>query len=353
MNYYLICFLVCLVISVGIGPFVIFASKKFKASQTILHYVEAHKSKDGTPTMGGLIFIVAIMFSFCFFTKNFQLAVVSIAVMLAYGILGFLDDFIKIKFKQNLGLKPYQKVIGQVGIATIIAFYVYYSNLIGSTLIVPFTNISINLGWGIIPFVIFVYLAVVNSVNLTDGLDGLAGGVSASYLIGFIGILLIYSKNALTATEVGEYQNLLILCFCALGSIVGFLCYNVNRAKIFMGDTGSLALGGLLTSIAVFSNTTLLIPLIGIMFVVSAVSVCLQVLHFKRTKKRIFLMAPIHHHFEKKGVHENRITFVYIVITIAISALVIAITMYAGGVWNFFAKTMNINEKIFWFMEKG
>ena len=332
MNYYLICFLVCLAISVAIGPFVIMASKKFKASQTILHYVEEHKSKNGTPTMGGLIFILAIMFSFCFFTKNFQLAVVSVSVMLAYGILGFLDDFIKIKFKQNLGLKPYQKIIGQVGIAGIIAFYVYYSNLIGSTLIVPFTNISIDLGWGIIPFVIFVYLAVVNSVNLTDGLDGLAGGVSASYLVGFIGILLIYSKNAITAIDVGEFENLLILCFCALGALVGFLCYNVNKAKIFMGDTGSLALGGLLTSIAVFSNTTLLIPLIGIMFVVSAVSVCLQVVHFKRTKKRIFLMAPLHHHFEKKGVNENRITFVYIVITIAISALVIAITLYAGGV---------------------
>ena len=129
----------------------------------------------------------------------------------------------------------------------------------------------------------------------------------------------------------GEFENLLILCFCALGAVLGFLCFNAFPAKIFMGDTGSLALGGLLTSVAVFSRTTLLIPFIGIMFVASALSVCIQVLHFKRTKKRVFLMAPIHHHFEKKGVHENRITFVYIVITIAMSALVIAITLYAGG----------------------
>lgn len=331
MKYYLLCFLCCLAVSVAIGPFVIMASKKFKASQTILHYVEAHKDKEGTPTMGGLIFIISIMFAFCFFTKNFQLAVVSISVMLGYGILGFLDDFIKIKFKQNLGLKPYQKIIGQFGIATIVAFYAYYSNLIGSRLVVPFTNIYIDLGWFIIPFIIFVYLAVVNSVNLTDGLDGLAGGVSSAYLIGFIGLIFIYSKNAITSSQVLEFENLLILCFCSLGAVLGFMCFNINRAKIFMGDTGSLALGGLLTSIAVFSKTPLLIPLVGIMFVVSAFSVCLQVLHFKRTKKRIFLMAPIHHHFEKKGVHENRITFVYIVITIAVSALVIAITLYAGG----------------------
>lgn len=332
VNYYLICFLSCLAISVAISPFVIFAAKKFKASQTVLEYVEAHKGKDGTPTMGGLIFLITIMFSFCFFTKNFQLATVSIAVMLAYGILGFLDDFIKIRFKQNLGLKPYQKVIGQVGIAIIIAFYVYYSNLIGSTLIVPFTNIVIDLKWGIIPFVVFVYLAVVNSVNLTDGLDGLAGGVSSAFLVGFIGLLLIYEKFAATPTLAAENKNLLILCFCALGALVGFLCFNVFKAKIFMGDTGSLALGGLLTSIAVFSKTTLLIPIIGVMFVASALSVCTQVLHFKRTGKRVFLMAPLHHHFEKKGVNENRITFVYIVITIAVSALAIAITMYASSI---------------------
>ena len=345
MRYYLICFITCLLISAVVSPFIIKASKKFKASQTILHYVEAHKGKDGTPTMGGIIFILTMMFSFCFFTKNFQLATISLAVMLAYGILGFLDDFIKIKFKQNLGLKPYQKIIGQVGIATIIAFYCYYSNLVSSKVFLPFTDILVDFGWLIIPFIIFVYLAVVNSVNLTDGLDGLAGGVSCAYLVGFIGLLLIYKTTAITPEMVLEYENLLILSFCAIGSVLGFLCYNINPAKIFMGDTGSLALGGLLCSIAVFSKTTLLIPFVGIMFVVSALSVCLQVIHYKRTKKRIFLMAPLHHHFEKKGVHENRITFVYIVITIAVSALAIVITLYAGGFWDYFIKKVYIKAK--------
>ncbi len=331
MGYNLLCFLVCLVIGTIIAPFVIIASKKFKASQTILHYVEAHKDKEGTPTMGGLAFIITIMFSFCFFTQNYQLAVISISVMLAYAIIGFLDDFIKIRFKQNLGLKPYQKIIGQVGIALIIGFYVYYSNLIGSELIVPFTDLTIDLGIFIIPFVVFVYLALVNSVNLTDGLDGLASGVSVSYLIGFIGLLIIYKTTALSLAEVMEYENLIILCFCAVGSLISFMIFNVNKAKVFMGDTGSLALGGLLTSVAVFSKLSLLIPFIGSMFVMSALSVIIQVLHFKRTKERFFLMAPLHHHFEKKGVNENRITFIYIVITLAVSAMVIAITLYVGG----------------------
>jgi phospho-N-acetylmuramoyl-pentapeptide-transferase len=331
LAYYLLGFIVCLIIGTIIGPFVISASKKFKASQTILHYVEEHKGKQGTPTMGGLIFITTIMFTFCFLNNNYQLAVISIAVMLSYGIIGFLDDFIKIRFKQNLGLKPYQKIIGQGGIAFIVAFYAYYSNLIGSTLFVPFTDITINLGIFIIPFIIFVYLAVVNSVNLTDGLDGLASGVSSAYLIGFIALLFIYKSTAMTLPQIYEYENLIILCFCALGSLIAFMIYNVNQAKIFMGDTGSLALGGLLTSIAVFSKLSLLIPFIGIMFVVSALSVVIQVLHYKRTKKRVFLMAPLHHHFEKKGVHENRITFIYIVMTIAVSAIVVAITLYAGG----------------------
>ena len=331
MEYYLLAFVICLIVGVIIAPFVINSSKKFKASQTILHYVESHMSKQGTPTMGGFIFIITIMVAFCFFNNSYQLAVISIAVMLAYGILGFLDDFIKIKYKKNEGLRPYQKIIGQGGIATIIAFYVYYSNLIGSTIFVPFTDIQINLGIFIIPLIIFVYLAVVNSVNLTDGLDGLAGGVSSAYLLGFIALLVIYKSTAMTLIDIYEFENLIILCSCSIGAIFAFLIFNVNKAKIFMGDTGSLALGGLLTSIAVFSKLTLLIPFIGIMFVLSALSVTIQVLYYKKTKKRIFLMAPLHHHFEKKGVYENRITFIYIVVTIAISAIVIAITLYAGG----------------------
>lgn len=331
MSYYLLAFLITLVVALILGPLVITLSKKIKASQTVLEYVKEHSGKSGTPTLGGIIFIVASLVALCFFTKNYTLAIIALASMFAYGILGFLDDFIKIRYKQNLGLKPYQKIIGQVGIATILAFFCYYSNLVGTTIYLPFVKTTIDLSWGIIPFIILVYLAVTNSVNLTDGLDGLATGVSISYLVGFLAILFLYQKVLPSQILVGEFDNIIILTICVIGALFGFMCYNVFPAKIFMGDTGSLALGGLIASLAIFTRLELLIPLLGIMFVVSALSVILQVLHFKRTKKRIFKMAPIHHHFQQCGVHENRITLVYILITIIMSSLVIVISIFAGG----------------------
>lgn len=334
MEFYILGFLAALIFSVLLSPLIIAASRKLKASQTVLDYVKEHKSKSGTPTLGGIIFIVASLIAVCFFTKNFTLAILSLASMLGYGILGFLDDFIKIKYKQNLGLKPYQKLIGQLGLATIIAFFAYYSNLVGSTVFVPFVNITIDFSWGIIPFIILVYLAVTNAVNLTDGLDGLASGVSAAYLIGFFNLLLIYVNTISSPQLIMEYQNLAMVSVCAIGALIGFMCVNVFPAKIFMGDTGSLAIGGLLSSLAVFSRLELFVPILGIMFVVSAVSVIMQVLYFKKTKKRIFKMAPLHHHFQQKGVHENRITLVYIVITTVVSLLTVMITIFAGGVWS-------------------
>ena len=332
MEYYLLAFLVSLIVALILGPLVIKVSKKLKASQTVLHYVKEHESKSGTPTLGGTIFILASLIACCFFTQNYTLALISLASMFGYGILGFLDDFIKIKFKQNEGLKPYQKVIGQVGISAIIAYFCYTSNLVGSTIFVPFTNLTIDFGWGIIPFIILVYLALTNSVNLTDGLDGLASGVSVSYLIGFLSLLLLIQPTLSSSVLAFEYGNLIMLIVCVIGAVLGFMAYNIFPAKIFMGDTGSLALGGLIASLAVFTRLEFIIPILGVMFVVSALSVIIQVLHFKRTKKRIFKMAPLHHHFQQKGVNENRITFVYILITIAMSALVVMIYLFAGGV---------------------
>ena len=316
-----------------ISPLIIKMATRLKASQTVLEYVELHKSKSGTPTLGGLIFILSSLVSICFFTNNYTLALLSLTSMLFYGILGFLDDFIKVKFKQNLGLKAYQKVIGQVGIALIIALFAYYSNLVGSSVYVPFTNISVDFGWLIIPFMILVFLALTNSVNLTDGLDGLATGTSIAYLLGFVSLLIIY-KNLQPELISMEYNNMIILCACVLGGLFAFFCFNCFPAKIFMGDTGSLALGGLFASLAVFSKLELIVPIIGVMFVVSSLSVIIQVLHFKRTKKRIFKMAPIHHHFQMCGVHENRITLVYIVITLAVNLLAVLITIFTSVKWN-------------------
>ena len=315
----LICGIASLVFASIIAPVVLWFCKKIKASQSILHYVDKHASKEGTPTMGGLIFLLTLVFSSCFLLEySTFLAWFLLAITFAYALLGFLDDFIKVHYHHNEGLKPYQKIIGQVGIAVIIAVYVYLS---GRTSL-SFFSLKFDIGWGIIPLVILVMVATANSVNLTDGLDGLAGGVSFVYILIF-GIVL-------SLTAMPEYQNMAIMCFGMCGGILGFLTKNCFPAKIFMGDTGSLALGAFIGAVAVLSGLELLIPIMGVMFVLSALSDIIQVLHYKRTKKRIFLMAPLHHHFEQKGVHENRIVVVYIVITAAVCLCVLATILSVG-----------------------
>lgn len=310
---FLLCGLFSLFFASIIAPVVLWFCRKLKASQTILHYVDKHANKQGTPTMGGLIFILTLLFSsFFLFEYSSFLAWFAIAITLAYALLGFLDDFIKVHYHHNEGLKPYQKIVGQVGIALIVAIYVYMTGRTSLT----FFAWTFDIGFWIIPLVIVVLVATTNAVNLTDGLDGLAGGVSFVYVLVF-GVIL-----ALTGSV--ENSNLAMLCFGMCGGILGFLLLNFYPAKIFMGDTGSLALGGFIAVVAVLSGLELLLPIMGIMFVLSAVSDIIQVLHYKRTKKRIFLMAPLHHHFEQKGVHENKIVFVYIVVTATLSLAVLA-----------------------------
>ena len=301
LKYYM-AFLLALALGVILIFPVLKLCKKFHLSQTILHYVDKHAGKSGTPTMGGLIFIFAIMISSVFFLQG-QIggAYVALATMLGYGLLGFLDDFIKVKKHKNEGLKPYQKIIGQGSIAIIVAVFVYLN--IGSTL--DLFGLKLNLGFFIIPFIIIFYLAVTNAVNLLDGLDGLASGVSGAYLL-FFGVIL-----ALLG-----YESYALFSFALVGALIGFILFNCFPAKIFMGDTGSLALGGIIATLAVFSGLELILVVIGIMYVLTALSDILQVAYYKKTHKRIFKMAPLHHHFEQIGVHENRIVAVYIVITI-------------------------------------
>ena len=317
LKYYM-AFLLALLIGILLSFPILKLSKKFHLSQTILHYVDKHAGKSGTPTMGGLIFIFAIIFSSLFFLQGQILnSILALATMFGYGLLGFLDDFIKVKFHKNEGLKPYQKIIGQMGLSLIFAIYVYLN--IGGKL--EFFGLKIDIGFFIIPFIVFFFVAVTNSVNLIDGLDGLAGGVNSAYFLffGFILILLGFEQYAL-------------LCFTCVGALLAFLIVNCFPAKIFMGDTGSLALGGLMASIAVLSSTELLMPIIGLVFVVTVLSDILQVAYYKKTHKRIFLMAPLHHHFEKKGVHENRIVFVYILITLVLGLIVFLSYMALTGV---------------------
>lgn len=313
MFKYVLVFLIATIVGLMLSYPTILLCKKLKIGQTTLHYVEKHSSKSGTPTMGGIIFILAtIIASFGFFVSGID-GWLCLVVMLGYGLLGFFDDFIKVRFHKNEGLKPYQKIVGQLGIAIIMSIYVYMN--IGTS--IDFFGLTINLGWFIIPFVILIYLATTNSVNLTDGLDGLAGGVSLIFLLFFALILMVISKS----------ENVIVACFALIGGLVGFLAVNAYPAKIFMGDTGSLALGGFIATAVCLTKQELLLPIIGIMFVLSALSDIIQVLHYKRTKRRVFLMAPLHHHFEQKGVNENKIVVIYIVITIIFGALSLSLTM--------------------------
>jgi phospho-N-acetylmuramoyl-pentapeptide-transferase len=203
-------------------------------------------------------------------------------------------------------LKPYQKIVFQTAIAIVAAVYCALNGL--TKLSIPFaTSLSVDLGWGMVPFVIFVFLATVNCVNLTDGLDGLAGGTCIAYLfaMGILNVLL------------GQQFDL--LCFLSCGALGAFLVFNTNKASVFMGDTGSLALGGLIACISLFSGNALYIPLFGVMFVVSGISVIVQVIYYKRTKRRVFLMAPLHHHFQMKGFTECKLSYIWFLITMLVS----------------------------------
>lgn len=313
---------VCFLIAVIIAPFIIKQLTKLKFGQSILIYVEKHKSKSGTPTMGGLIFILSASIGYLiFFREQNTFATISILSLLFFGILGFLDDFIKIKYKQNEGLKPYQKVIGQVGISIIIAIYIYMSDMVGSTSFIPFTNLTFDVGYFIIPFVVFMYLAIVNSVNLIDGLDGLCGGVS-SIVILVLSIVITIVSSLFEGVYLSELNNLVIVSLGLVGALFGFLCFNSYPAKVFMGDTGSLALGGFIASMVCLTRNYLLIVIVGIMFVLTTGSVIVQVIYFKLTKKRIFKMSPLHHHFEQ-DTHEAKVVAIYNIVTIIIGVLTI------------------------------
>ncbi|MCM1289212.1 MAG: phospho-N-acetylmuramoyl-pentapeptide-transferase [Corallococcus sp.] len=306
--------------------------KKAKAKQEILQYVTEHSSKSGTPTMGGIAFILAIVVTACIFCdlKNRGITV-ALAVFVGYAFVGFLDDFIKIKFHRNQGLYAYQKILVQLAIAVVVAVFVYRDVSVGDKLRLPFTDKQVVIGWWIIPLVIFIYLACTNGVNLTDGLDGLATSTTICYLAG---IALLLQKELVRLEEVGDTyaykqtKDVVVLCVLSVGALLAFLIFNANNAKVFMGDTGSLALGALVACTAIFTRYSLFIPIVGLMFVVSCASVILQVVYFKITKgKRIFLMAPYHHHLQKKGLSETRICVIYCCVTL----ITIAVLLCFGG----------------------
>lgn len=311
------------------APLVIWAVKKLKVKQTILCYVTQHKDKEGIPTMGGLIFIVSTLVScLIFWSGNKVLAITTLAVTAAYCAIGFLDDILKVILKRNLGLKAYQKIISQAAIALLATVFAYKNQYVGGEIFLPFIDKTLNLGWWYLPLSFMVYISTTNAVNLTDGLDGLAGSVAAIYLSAiFVLIGIKYNEASIMGLTffAQELNNLLIYCAALIGGIMAFLWHNSYKAKVFMGDTGSLALGGSCAILPSLIKNPLAIIFAGGIFVWTAASVVIQIIYYKLKKKRVFLMAPFHHHLEKKGICESKIVTYYCVITVICGLITIII----------------------------
>lgn len=297
---------VSFLITLILGPILIPLLKRLKVGQSIREEgPKSHYKKSGTPTMGGIIMILALLITVLTSGLMNRDMIILIFSTLGFGLIGFIDDFIKVVLRRSLGLKAYQKLIGQIILAVILAIYQSRISIIGTELIVPFLNMNIDLGVFYVPFIAFVVVAVVNSANLTDGLDGLASGVT----------LIILSFFSLVALNLGM-PSVAMFAAALAGACLGFLRYNSYPAKVFMGDTGSMALGGAVAGIAVLLNLSLIVPIVCGIYFAEAISVIVQVISFKFFGKRVFLMSPLHHHFEYKGWKETKIVIVFWSVTL-------------------------------------
>lgn len=303
--------LVAILMSLIIGYFMIPVLKKMKAGQSIREDgPQSHLSKSGTPTMGGLIFVSSLLIV-TIISKNINMeSAMLIFSTVAFGLVGFLDDYIKVVKKRNLGLTAKQKLLFQIVTTLVLLIYQYNGEGLSTDIIIPILNKSVNLGLLYIPFILFVVVGTVNSVNLTDGLDGLSSGVTIICLA-FFAIV----SHKLGRVEVELFSIIL------LGALIGFLYYNKFPAKVFMGDTGSLALGGAISAIAVLLNLPLILPIAGGIYFIETLSVIIQIVSFKTRGKRVFLMAPLHHHFEQKGWKETKVVIVFYLVEIVLCVI--------------------------------
>ncbi|WP_121609348.1 phospho-N-acetylmuramoyl-pentapeptide-transferase [Mesobacillus foraminis] len=291
-------------ISVLLSPLFIPFLRRLKFGQSIREEgPKSHQKKTGTPTMGGLMILLSITVTTLVMIGKFSEPTVEtyllLFVTLGFGLLGFLDDFIKVVMKRNLGLTSKQKLFGQIVISVI--FYIIFRQSDFSTEIsVPLTDLSFDLGWAYVLFVIFWLVGFSNAVNLTDGLDGLVSGTAA----------IAFGAFAVLAWSQDQYE-LAIFSVAVVGAVLGFLVFNAHPAKVFMGDTGSLALGGAIATVAILTKLEILLIIIGGIFVLETLSVILQVISFKTTGKRIFRMSPLHHHYELIGWSEWRVVVTF------------------------------------------
>lgn len=302
--------IIAFAISAVLCPLIIPFLHKLKFGQQVRQDgPQAHLKKQGTPTMGGLIILSSIIITSLFYISSYPKIIPVLFMTVGFGIIGFLDDYIKIVMKRSEGLNPIQKLIGQFIITGIFAWYVVNSGEVGTEMLIPFTGgfqlgSFLHLGIFFVPALFFIVLGTDNGVNFTDGLDGLCTSVT------------ILVATFLTIVAIGENTGISPITGAVVGSLLGFLLFNVYPAKVFMGDTGSLALGGFVSASVFMMRMPLFLPIIGFIYLAEVLSVIIQVTYFKKTGgKRIFRMAPIHHHFELGGWSETRVVAVFSIVT--------------------------------------
>ncbi len=304
--------LLAFLLSIILGPIVLPILRKIKAGQTERDDgPESHLKKTGTPTMGAFIYLIAAFIVSAFFIKDYPDILPILLLTLAFALVGFIDDFIKVVLKRSLGLRAWQKMALQIIVAGVFAYYITVSNSYSYDAFIPFCGErTVNFGAFNIPVTIFIIVGTVNGSNFTDGVDGLETSVTSAMMAFFI------------IAALGLNSTVTVLPAIFLGALLGFLMFNVNKASVFMGDTGSLALGGLVTGLAYALNLELFLPIIALIYFVEVLSVIIQVVYFKITHgKRIFRMAPIHHHFELGGFSEAKVVAVFTTVTLVLCAI--------------------------------
>jgi len=302
-------------LSVIMGPVVIPILRKLKMKQTEREDgVKSHLKKAGTPTMGGVIILTSIVVTSLFFIKDYPKIIPIMFVTVGFGLIGFLDDYLKVVMKRSDGLFPKQKMGLQILVTAVFAFYIVKVAQVPLTMLIPFTDGKyLNLGFLAVPMLFVVMIGTVNGVNFTDGLDGLASSVT------------VLVATFFTVVAIGTKSGIEPITCAVVGALLGFLLFNVYPASVFMGDTGSLALGGFVASTAYMLQMPLFIVLVGMIYLVEVLSVIIQVTYFKKTGgKRIFKMAPIHHHFELCGWSETRVVAVFSIVTAILCLVALA-----------------------------
>ena len=293
-------------LSVMMGPVIIPILRKLKMGQTErVDGVQSHLKKAGTPTMGGVIILLSVVITSVFYIKDYPKIIPILFVTLGFGLIGFLDDYLKVVMKRSDGLFPKQKMALQIVVTAVFAFYLVKFTDVSLTMLIPFSGgYYLDIGWFAIPLMFFAVIGTVNGVNFTDGLDGLASSVTVLVATFFTGV------------AIGTKSGIEPITCAVVGALLGFLLFNVYPASVFMGDTGSLALGGFVASTAYMLQMPVFIVIVGLIYLIEVLSVMIQVTYFKKTGgKRIFKMAPIHHHFELCGWSETRVVAVFSIAT--------------------------------------